>query len=55
VDDEDDSGSRRGKKRDEVDMTVMEELTLGPKDFGNDHTGSDEWRFFEPNSGINLK
>jgi hypothetical protein len=36
-------------------MTVVESLTMGPKDYGMDTLGSDEWRWTEPNSGINLK
>ena len=36
-------------------MTVIESLTLGPKDYGLDTMGTEEWRWTEPNSGINLK
>ena len=55
ADGDDDISGRSGKKRDEVDMTVIESLTMGPKDYGVDTLGSDEWRWTEPNSGINLK
>lgn len=37
------------------DLTVIEELHMGPYPYKGDHSGSDEWRWREPNSGINLK
>lgn len=50
-----DTPGKSGKKRDDLDMTVIENLTLGPKDYGLDTLGGEEWRWTEPNSGINLK
>lgn len=41
--------------RDEIDLTVLENLQLGVKDFGRDQKGELEWKWTEPNSGINLK
>jgi hypothetical protein len=40
--------------RDENSLTVKEELTPGPRDFGLDTEGLNEWRAVEPNSGIRL-
>lgn len=40
--------------RDESSLTVKEELTPGPKEFGLDTEGLHEWRAVEPNSGIRL-
>ncbi len=41
-------------KRDNDALTVVETLTLGPKEVGKDPEGEDEWRNVEPNSGIRL-
>ncbi|WVW78986.1 hypothetical protein I302_100949 [Kwoniella bestiolae CBS 10118] len=40
--------------RDEDNLTIVENLELGPKEFGLDPEGEEEWRFVEPNSGIRL-
>lgn len=42
-------------RRDEEDSTIIEELELGPKQFGPDPEGQDEWLSVEPNSNIRLK
>ncbi|AFR95873.1 hypothetical protein CNAG_06588 [Cryptococcus neoformans var. grubii H99] len=42
-------------RRDEEDSTLIEELELGPKQFGPDPEGEDEWLGVEPNSNIRLK
>ncbi|WWC58986.1 uncharacterized protein I303_101532 [Kwoniella dejecticola CBS 10117] len=41
-------------QRDEDNLTIIEKLELGPKEFGLDPEGGDEWNFVEPNSGIRL-
>ncbi|WWC87364.1 uncharacterized protein L201_002253 [Kwoniella dendrophila CBS 6074] len=40
-------------KRDD-NLNIIENLVLGPKEFGTDTEGEKEWRFVEPNSGIRL-
>ncbi|KAK8846571.1 hypothetical protein IAR55_005657 [Kwoniella newhampshirensis] len=40
--------------RDEETLTIVEKLKLGPKEFGLDPEGEQEWRDVEPNSGIRL-
>ncbi|TYJ55121.1 hypothetical protein B9479_004157 [Cryptococcus floricola] len=42
-------------RRDDVDSTLIEELERGPKEFGRDPEGDDEWASVEPNSGIRLR
>ncbi|WVO15712.1 hypothetical protein L204_103373 [Cryptococcus depauperatus] len=42
-------------KRDDIDSTLVEELELGPKEFGQDLEGEGEWLSLEPNSGIRLR
>lgn len=41
-------------RRDQDDLTVLEELKTGPADFGRDPDGEEIWEFLEPNSGIRL-
>ncbi|WRT65218.1 uncharacterized protein IL334_002161 [Kwoniella shivajii] len=41
-------------QRDEDSLTIIEKLELGPKEFGLDTEGEEEWRNVEPNSGIRL-
>ncbi|WVQ68779.1 uncharacterized protein L199_006988 [Kwoniella botswanensis] len=41
-------------RRDEDSLTLIENLALGPKEFGLDPEGEEEWRFVEPNSGVRL-
>jgi minichromosome maintenance protein 10 len=55
LEDDSEGAERGGKKRTEVDLTVVENLTMGPKDYGLDATGLDGWKWVEPNSGVNLK
>jgi hypothetical protein len=42
-------------KRHQESLRIIEELELGPKDFGTDLQGSKAWKKVEPNSGLNLK
>lgn len=44
---------RDGTERDS-DLTLLNDLRLGPGEFGKDPEGEDEWRALEPNSGIRL-
>jgi hypothetical protein len=44
-----------GVKRHQESLRIIEELELGPKDFGKDLQGSKAWKKVEPNSGLNLK
>ncbi|WWC67476.1 uncharacterized protein I206_101384 [Kwoniella pini CBS 10737] len=41
-------------QRDQDNLTIIEKLVLGPKEFGLDPEGGDEWNFVEPNSGVRL-
>ncbi|WWD21887.1 hypothetical protein CI109_106375 [Kwoniella shandongensis] len=52
----DDNGKGKAKEplRDEDSLTIIEKLELGPKEFGRDPEGEEEWRDVEPNSGIRL-
>lgn len=38
----------------ESDLTILENLKLGPQEFGLDPEGDTEWLHFEPNSKIRL-
>ncbi|RXK39603.1 hypothetical protein M231_03105 [Tremella mesenterica] len=40
--------------RDGYDMTILENIKLGPGEFGRDPEGEEVWRDLEPNSGIRL-
>jgi minichromosome maintenance protein 10 len=42
------------RRRDGEDLTVVEDLKIGPREFGRDPEGEDVWDFLEPNSGIRL-
>lgn len=44
---------RTGTERTD-DLTLDQELELGPRDFGKDPEGEEVWRAVEPNSGIRL-
>lgn len=56
--DEDGDGDGEGHgarvQRDDDTLAILEKLTLGPKQFGRDPEGGDEWLSVEPNSGIRL-
>lgn len=41
-------------ERDQDDLTIVNDLQLGPKEFGHDPEGGEEWAKVEPNSGIRL-
>ena len=43
-----------GPQRDTDDLTISENLLPGPKEFGRDPEGEEEWIHLEPNSGIRL-
>ena len=45
---------RRTVLRDEDTLTIIENLIPGPKGFGRDPEGEQEWLHLEPNSGIRL-
>lgn len=45
----DEPGPQRGE-----DLTILENLMPGPKEFGRDPEGEDEWLHLEPNSKIRL-
>ncbi|CED85280.1 Protein required for S-phase initiation or completion [Phaffia rhodozyma] len=47
------SAEKKSTRR-ETDLTVVEDLTMGPKEFGKDPSGSDLWESVEPNTGIRL-
>ncbi|WVR04258.1 hypothetical protein IAU60_001258 [Kwoniella sp. DSM 27419] len=49
-----DKGKGKEIMRDEESLTIIENLELGPKDFGLDPEGGEEWRDVEPTSGIRL-
>jgi hypothetical protein len=57
------SAGWKGKKRaidgaadrDEDDLTILNKLELGPREFGVDPDGKEMWEKLEPNSGIRLK
>lgn len=38
----------------EADLTVLENLKLGPQEFGRDPEGEEDWLHLEPNSQIRL-
>lgn len=59
------SGSRAGSmelevedkksiSRDQNSLAIIEELVPGPREFGRDPEGEEEWMFLEPNSGVRL-
>ena len=43
-----------GLERDADDLTIINRLQLGPKQFGKDPEGEDVWAHVEPNSNIRL-
>ncbi|KAL7421013.1 hypothetical protein Q5752_003897 [Cryptotrichosporon argae] len=45
---------RTGGERDADGLTVLEDLKMGPGDFGKDPEGEEMWEHLEPNSGIRL-
>ncbi|WVQ97510.1 hypothetical protein IAU59_004624 [Kwoniella sp. CBS 9459] len=49
-----DQGKGKEAMRDEDRLTIIENLELGPREFGLDPEGEEEWRNVEPNSGIRL-
>lgn len=42
------------ERRREDDLTVVEDLKMGPREFGKDPAGLDLWETIEPNTGIRL-
>ncbi|OCF40221.1 hypothetical protein I317_05978 [Kwoniella heveanensis CBS 569] len=49
-----DKGKGKEVMRDEDNLAIIENLVLGPKEFGLDPEGEEEWLNVEPNSGIRL-
>lgn len=54
VDNEDELEVVKDGTEREDDLTMINDLPLGPGEFGLDPEGEEEWRDLEPNSGIRL-